>query len=341
MTTKSGLILATAAVVGLVALALPALLPIFSLQLVIRGLYLGGVAMTFILLAGYGNMMSLAQMSFAAMAGYVVGIGTVKLGLPHGLLAPLAVAAATLLAALFALVAIRGQKIYFLMMTLALGQLFYGVGMQWVSVTGGSYGFTGLTRPTIFGYSLVDAGPLYYLTLVVTILSYLAMRRIVHSNFGLALRGIRDNPRRMAALGFNVQLHRYVAIVISGAFAGVAGLMNTYFTGVISPSRAGLSQSVLVVMAALLGGVDRLEGGILGGLVMAFLLSVTNEFTERYWSIVGVLFILVVRFMPDGLLGILPSLSRARAGDAASGNPNAPTMFRILNGLLADRSKSS
>ena len=115
------------------------------------------------------------------------------------------------------------------------------------------------------------------------------MKRIIHSNFGLALRGIRDNPKRMAALGFNVQLHRYVAIVLSGAFAGVAGIMNTYYTGVISPSRAGLSQSVLVVMAALLGGVDRLEGGILGGLCMAFLLSVTNEFTERYWSVIGVL----------------------------------------------------
>ena len=322
---------------ALLAMALPALLPTFTLQLVIRGLYLGGVAMTFILLAGFGNMISLVQMSFAAVAGYMIAIGTVKLGLSHGVVAPLAVVAAMVLAALFGLVAIRGQKIYFLMMTLALGQLFYGVGMQWVSVTGGSYGYTGLTRPTIIGFSLVDSGPLYYVTLVVTALSYLAMKRIIHSNFGLALRGIRDNPKRMAALGFNVQLHRYVAIVLSGAFAGVAGIMNTYYTGVISPSRAGLSQSVLVVMAALLGGVDRLEGGILGGLCMAFLLSVTNEFTERYWSVIGVLFVLVVRFMPDGLLGLLPRFSLEGAG-AAGAYQREPSAHRIFSDLR-ERSK--
>lgn len=321
------------------ALALPALLPTFTLQLVIRGLYLGGIAMTFILLAGYGDMISLAQMSFAAMAGYVIAIGTVKFGLPQLVLAPLAVVAAAVLAALFGLVAIRGRKIYFLMMTLALGQLFYGVGMQWASVTGGSYGYTGMTRPTVLGFSLVEAGPLYYVTLLVTAFCYVAMKRIVHSNFGLALRGIRDNPKRMAALGFNVQLHRYVAIVISGAFAGVFGILNTYFTGVISPSRAGLAQSVLVVMAALLGGVNRLEGGLLGGLCMAFLLSVANEFTDRYWSVVGVLFILVVRFMPDGLLGRLPGFLTRRA-DRPARESGTPSAYRLLGELRDQRSKS-
>ena len=253
------------AALAIVAVSLPAWLPTFTVQLTIRGLYLGIVTMTFILLAGYADMISLAQMSFAAISGYVIAIGTVRLGLSHGVLVPLAILGAVMLSALFGIVAIRGRKIYFLMMTLALGQLFYGVGMQWVPLTGGSYGYTGLSRPTLFGYSLVEATPLYYVTLVATALSYLALRRVVHSNFGLVLQGIRDNPRRMAALGFNVQLHRYVVIIISGAFAGVSGILNTYFTGVISPSRAGLSQSVMVVMAALLGGVGKLEGGLLGG----------------------------------------------------------------------------
>jgi branched-chain amino acid transport system permease protein len=291
------------AILGLASVSLPALVPTFTIQLTIRGLYLGVVAMTFILLAGYADMISLAQMSFAAAAGYVIAIGTVKLGISHWVLFPSAIVGATALSAIFGLVAIRGQKIYFLMMTLALGQLFYGVGMQWVSLTGGAYGYTGLSRPAVLGYSLLEAIPLYYVTLAITALSYLALRRIVHSNFGLVLQGIRDNPKRMAALGFNVQLHRYFAIVISGAFAGVAGILNTYFTGVITPSRAGLSQSVIVVMAALVGGVRRLEGGLLGGILIAFLLSVTNELTPRYWTLVGLLFILIVIFLPDGLLG--------------------------------------
>jgi branched-chain amino acid transport system permease protein len=297
----------------LLSLSLPAFLPTFTIQLTIRGLYLGVVAMTFILLAGYADMISLAQMSFAAMAGYVIAIGAVKLGISQWVLFPSAIVGATALSAIFGLVAIRGQGIYFLMMTLALGQLFYGIGMQWVSLTGGAYGYTGLSRPTILGYSLLEATPLYYVTLVITILSYLALRRVVRSNFGLVLQGIRDNPKRMAALGFNVQLHRYFAIVISGAFAGVAGILNTYFTGVITPSRAGLSQSVIVVMAALVGGVRRLEGGLLGGILIAFLLSVTNELTPRYWTVIGALFILVVMFLPNGLLGgTLPQLRSIR-----------------------------
>jgi branched-chain amino acid transport system permease protein len=117
----------------------------------------------------------------------------------------------------------------------------------------------------------------------------------------------------MAALGFNVQLHRYLSIVISGLFAGIAGILTTYQAGVVSPSRAGLTQSVLVVMAALLGGVRKLEGGLLGGMLIVFLLSMTNEITNRYWLIIGTLFILVVMFLPNGLLGSDFSLGRIGA----------------------------
>lgn len=310
----------------ILSLSLPLWAPTFTLQLSTRGLYVGIIAMTFIILAGYADMISLAQMSFAAAAGYVIAIGTVKLGISHWVLFPIAILGATALSAAFGLVAIRGKRIYFLMMTLALGQLFYGVGMQWVSLMGGAYGYTGLTRPSFLGYSLLDATPLYYFTLLITILSYIALRRLVRSNFGLVLRGIRDNPRRMNALGFNVQLHRYVAIVISGAFAGVAGILNTYSTGVISPSRAGLAQSVLVVMAALLGGVGKLEGGLLGGILIVFLLSATNEFTTRYWTVIGLLFIFVVMFLPNGLLGgglQLGQLVRRKRVDLVADEPGA------------------
>jgi branched-chain amino acid transport system permease protein len=283
-------------------LSLPLWAPLFTVQLVTRGLYLGILAMTFILLQGYANLLSLAQMSFAAMAGYVIAVGTVKLGMSHAILAPLAIVGAVALAAVFGLIAIRGERIYFLMMTLALGQLFYGIGMENISIMGGQYGYTGLTRPVFFGISFGSTSPLYYLTLIATILSYLALKRLVSSPFGLVLQGIRDNPRRMAGLGFNVQLHRYLVIVISGAFAGIAGVLTTYFTGVISPSRAGLSQSVMVVMAALVGGGAVLEGGLLGGLIIVFLITIINRLTQRYWTIIGALFILVVLFLPNGLL---------------------------------------
>lgn len=286
-----------------IALALPLWSGTFTVQLTTRGLYLGILAMSFILLSGYADMISLAQMSFALMAGYVIGIGAQDYGISHTVLVPLAILGAMLLAMLFGLVAIRAHKIYFLMMTLALSQLFFGVGMQWVSVTHGYPGIPGIERPEIFGFSLVNAEPLYYTTLVVTLLCYLALRRLVRSPFGLVLQGIRDNPKRMASLGYNVQLHRYLAIVISGTFAGIAGILVTYFTGVAAPSRANLPSSVLVVIAALIGGTSKLEGGLLGGLIIAFLTSIASQYTTRHWTVTGTVFILIVLFMPNGLLG--------------------------------------
>ncbi len=282
---------------------LPQFAEVFTIQLATRGMYLGILAMSFILLAGYADMMSLAQMSFALMAGYVIGIGVTDYGMNQFLLIPLAVLGAAVLAAIFGLIAIRAEKIYFLMMTLALSQLFYGVAFQWVSVTGGYPGIPGIDRPVIFGYSLLEANPLYYTTLIVTIVCYIVLRRLINSPYGKTLQGIRDNPSRMAALGYNVQLHRYLAIVISGTFAGIAGILIVYFTGVAAPSRANLLSSVRVVMAALVGGAGVLEGGILGGILIAFLISISSSLTTRYWSIIGTLFILIVMFMPNGLLG--------------------------------------
>ncbi len=292
-----------ASVILIVALTLPLWAQRFTVQLTIRGLYLGILSMSFIFLAGYGDMTSLAQMSFAAMAGYVIGIGFMRFGLPHGQLAVLAVVGSILLSALFGLVAIRAQKTYFLIMTLALSLLFHGVGMQWATVTGGSDGITGIPRPELFGFSLIQPGPLYYLTLISTAICYFGLQHIVRSRFGLVLQGIRDNPRRMTALGFNIQRHRYCAIIISGAVAGVGGVLTVYFTGVILPDRAGLGQTILVVLASLVGGVYTLKGGILGGLVVAYLISITGQLTSRYWVVLGTLFVIVVVFMPNGLLG--------------------------------------
>ena len=291
------------AVLAIVGFSLPYWTGTFTVQLATRGLILGVLAMSFSLLAGYADMTSLAQMAFAAVAGYVIGIGVMHYGIPHATLILPAILAAVILAAIFGWIAIRATKIYFLMMTLALSQLFFGVVFQWVSLTEGYPGITGIPRPEIFGISLIEAPALYYVTLIVALLCYLGIRRLVHSPFGLVLQGIRDNPKRMAALGFNVQLHRYLAIVVSGTFAGIAGILMTYFTGVISPTRAALSSSILVVMAALVGGVTSLEGGLLGGLVIAFLMSIASQLTTRYWTVVGTLFILIVMFMPNGLLG--------------------------------------
>lgn len=290
-------------IIVLGALTLPWWARLFTMQLTIRGLYLSILAMSFVFLAGYGDMTSLAQMSFASMAGYVIAIGAMKYGVSHGLLIPLGLLGGTLLSAVFGLIAIRAHKIYFMIMTLALSLLFYGVGMQWASMTGGSDGYTGLVRPIFFGLSFGDPRVMYFLTLFCTGFSYYALKRIVNSPFGIALQGIRDNPKRMAALGYNVQLHRYIAIIISGFFASIAGIIILYFTSVILPERAHLPSSVQVIMAALVGGATTLQGGLLGGVLMAFIISITSQYTLRYWTVIGTLFVVIVMFLPNGLLG--------------------------------------
>jgi branched-chain amino acid transport system permease protein len=303
MKIKFSLSLVLKIFIVIAALTLPWWARLFTMQLTIRGLYLSILAMSFVFLAGYGDMTSLAQMSFASMAGYVIAIGAMKYGVSHDLLIPLGLLGGTLLSAVFGLIAIRAHKIYFMIMTLALSLLFYGVGMQWASMTGGSDGYTGLMRPEFFGFSFSDPRVMYFLTLFLTGFSYYAMKRIVNSPFGIALQGIRDNPKRMAALGFNVQLHRYIAIIISGFFASVAGIIILYFTGVILPERAHLPSSVQVIMAALVGGVTTLQGGLLGGVLMAFIISITSQYTLRYWTVIGTLFVIIVMFLPNGLLG--------------------------------------
>jgi len=292
------------AVILLLAVTAPYWLPLYYIQLLDMSLSIGLTAMSFILLAGYCGMISFAQMAFYAMAAYVIGIGTMDLGWPNWVLLPLSVAGASFLSAIFGAIAIRAKGVYFLMMTLALSQLFYGVGLEWESVTHGWNGVAGITRPEIFGVSLLSATPRYYTALVVTIICYLMLRRLVRSPFGLALQGIRDNPTKMAALGFNVHLYRYIAIIISGAFAGVGGVLGVYSTGVVSPHTNDLSAIVRVVLAALIGGVTRLEGGIVGAVVTVLLISFTSRYTSRYWMVVGAVFMLVMLFLPNGILGI-------------------------------------
>lgn len=281
----------------------PFWLPSYYLQLSTRSMILAIITMSFILLAGFGGMTSLAQMSFFAASGYIYGFTVMTHGWRIDLAIPVAIVGATLISSAFALLAIRAKGIYFLMITLALSQVSYGIAMQWAEVTRGSEGFSGITRPTIMGWSLIDYIPMFYLTLIVTIVCYLLLRRLVRSPFGWALQGIRDNPVRMAALGFDIQLHRFITLSIGGFFAGISGVLGVFYYGGVSPTTTGLSQTLLVVMSAIAGGVTMIEGGIVGAFITVFLMSVASQYTQRYLTIIGLVFVLLILFLPKGLLG--------------------------------------
>jgi branched-chain amino acid transport system permease protein len=267
-------------------------------------LFLALASASFILLAGYGGMLSLAQAAFFGMAGYIVARLSLFHDMPLWQVAPLALLGAIALSAAFAVIAVRTTKIYFLMMTLALSQMAFYAALQWAHITGGYDGITGIDRPAIFGYTFATTVQLYYFTLVPVFLCYLGLKRLVASPFGLALQGTRDSDKRMAALGFNVPLHRFLAIVVSGAVAGLAGILSTYFYGMIGPTTVSIGAAVMILFIALLGGIGRFEGAIVGAVVYVLLEDFASMYTMRYHTLIGLFFIIIVLFFPSGITGI-------------------------------------
>jgi branched-chain amino acid transport system permease protein len=211
----------------------------------------------------------------------------------------LGILAATVVACVFALLAIRTSGVYFLLLTLALGMIVWGVCLRWTSVTGGENGLRGYGRP---GF-LADHVHFYYAVLVVVAPVTFAIWRFVHSPFGLTLRGIRDSESRMRSLGYNVPLHLFLAFVISGFFAGIAGALYAVFNDFVSPSTVQLSQSVAGLLMAITGGIGTLLGAFVGATAIILLENVVSIFTARWQTVLGLTFVLIMIFAPEGVVG--------------------------------------
>lgn len=283
---------------------LPWLVPNFYVFLLTKILFLSLASASLILLAGYGGMLSLAQIAFYGVAGYIVGYFGLRTGLGFMPTVVLAVLGSAVTGALFALVAVRTSGLYFLMMTLALGQIAFFGAFQWAEVTGGYDGLVGIPAPELFGLKITSGKALYYFTLVPVAAGFFWLRRLVASPFGLALQGIRDSEVRMAALGFNVKIHKFLAIVFSSAVAGTAGVLSTHFYGMISPQMVSLWAAVTLLFISLVGGIGRLEGAFIGALVYVLIEDYASVVTTRHNTVIGVFFILIVLFFPKGIADI-------------------------------------
>ncbi|MBO9360305.1 MAG: branched-chain amino acid ABC transporter permease [Thermomicrobium sp.] len=264
----------------------------------------GVIALSLCLLAGYGGMVSLAQMTLAGLAGYGFGHLTVVQGQPWwvGLLG--GVIFATLVAFLFGLIAVRSSGIYFLMITVALGMVVYALANQNRSFFGGHTGILGIRAPELFGHALTERVPFYYLCLVVGLATYCFVRYLARTPFGLALQALRDNPRRLAALGFHVALHRVAAFTLAGFLAGLGGLLLVWYNGAISPTTIDLTRLINIMVIAVIGGLAYAEGAFLGALVFVLVTNFASSFTQRFNTVIGVVFLLTVLFSPEGLSGI-------------------------------------
>jgi branched-chain amino acid transport system permease protein len=252
-------------------------------------------------LVGYAGLVSLGHAGLFGIAAYATGY-MLQLGYGHSaaILVALVVGLASM--AVFAVLSLRSTGIGFIMITLALGEILWGLAYRWISLTGGDNGINVPTRPAAFGYSLSMPNAFYYTTLIIFVASVAVVAVFVRSPFGAALRGTRDQPRRMNALGYHVWMIRFYACLFSGLLTSVAGILFVYYTQFISPQTLALTSSAEVLLMVISGGPGTLLGPIVGAALVVVVKNVVSGYIERWNLLLGAIFVAIVILMPDGLV---------------------------------------
>lgn len=325
------------AIVVVVLVLLPMVGTSFFVNFVVtRTLILGLAASTIVFLSSYAGMVSLAQYLLVGVAGFTIGNCVaeagkgLKLGLNPWLAVLIAIVVSTVVALVLGALGSRTTGIYFLMLTLTYAVIGYYVFGQVTSISGFG-GITGVNPPDFF-----DTHPirLYYAVLVLSVSAYLAFRAVRRTPFGMTLEGIRDDPVRMSALGFNVPLHRTLAFGLAGMVAGMAGIVNIWWNGQIDPNSVAISATLDLLIIAVIGGISHLEGAWLG----AFVFVVANNYMrslpfvdrigitpERFNTVVGLVVLIIVVASPNGLMGLIAN-GAARLRTAGPGAGNGPDL---------------
>ena len=275
-------------------------------------LVLGMIALSLMLLAGYGGMVSLAQITVAGAAGYVVAIfgennsGVYGFGWPWWIYGPLAIMIASLMSALIGWIAVRTEGIYTIMITLAVATACFYFAQQNYALFNGFPGYNGLRAPEVFGVYWRDPVPFYYLCLANAVVAYIAVLYGARSTFGLTLQAIRDNPRRMRAIGFNVTAHKVFAWWLAGLIAGAAGILLVWFNGRISPGTIAVGPSINILVIAIIGGLRHPVGPFIGAVIVTLMQTFAIDIigAERFNTLIGLVFLLIVFISPDGILGL-------------------------------------
>jgi len=253
------------------------------------------------LLVGYGGLVSLGHAGLFGIAAYAGAI-FINGGAGHflGILGALAVTVAA--AAVFAVLALRGTGLGFVMITVALGQIVWGVAYRWISITNGDNGVSIATRPSPFGLSLATAAGFYWATLLVFVAALATIAIFVGSPFGASLRGTRDQPRRMNALGYHVWMIRFLAFLFSGLWSGVAGMLFLYYNQFVSPQVVALGALAEALLMVIAGGTATLLGPVAGAALVVIMKNVASAYIARWNLVLGAIFVVIVIFMPEGLV---------------------------------------
>ena len=289
--------------------SVPTWAPRFWVYIATQALIFAIFAMSLDFLLGYAGLPSFGHAAFYGVGAYACAL--VALRHVDGLIPLLLVGsvAAALFAAPIGALSLRTSGIYFLMLTLAFAQMLWGLAVNWTSLTRGTDGLIGIPRPTLAGLdaldiSLYERGPFFYLCLVVAVLCFLLLQMLARSPFGKTLEGIRDNERRMRALGYPSFRFRFAAFVIAGAIAGIAGSLAAMSNGYATPDLLYWTVSGLALVAVVVGGERSLVGPVLGAFAVLFAQLGLSTYVARWELILGGLFIAFVLFVPRGLVGL-------------------------------------
>lgn len=301
--------IAVVAAVLLFALSVPQLGSTFYVSLGLSILCYGLLAMSLDVIAGYTGLVSLGHASFLGVGAYGIAYG-LKRGMDPWVATAFALVVVAIVASLFGLVAVRVKELTFVILTLALGQIVWGLAYRWVSVSGGDNGLPVEGRPGLGPIDLTDNSAFYYFALAIFVGCAFLMWLLVRSPFGLSLKGIRDNEARMRTLGYNIALHKYLAFVISACFGGVAGILFAFYNLYVSPTMIDFAHNGTVVQMVIVGGLGTLWGPLVGATTIVLLQQFVSIYVQRWVTVLGVLFVLVVLFARTGLWGGMLNLIR-------------------------------
>ena len=305
-----------AVIVVLVAIAL--IIPhtnSFIILLATRALAFSILVMSLDLLLGFTGLASLGQAAYLGIGAYLTAILATRyqigMGYDFWLVVALGMIGGATLAAMFGLLALRATGVYFLMITLALGQCVWGLAYRWNSLTGGDNGINLQHRPK-FGIDLANDVAFFYVVFLLFAVSLLVMYTLVHSPFGRSLVGIRESELRMKILGYNTWLHKYIAFIIAGAFGGLSGVLWAETAGIVSPENVVLTTSVDALLMAVLGGAGTLVGGVIGAALVLFIREYLSTLVHWWQYVLGGVYVLVILYLPGGLMSVPERLRQWR-----------------------------
>ena len=302
-------------IIVFLALFLPFFVRSYTLSLVIEVLIFAIFAMSLDLLLGYTGLVSFGHAAFLGLGAYLTAYLTSNndpaLGLTTNLVItlPAVMLGTGLVALIIGLFALRTSGIYFLMITLAFAQMLYSLAIRWSSVTGGSDGLAGVLPPSIglgsLNYVFETRSSFYYLVLALFLGCWWGLHRIVNSPFGWVLRGIRENEPRMLALGYNTLRYKLVAFMVAGMQGGLAGMLLAHFFRHAAPENLYWTMSGQVMIMLIVGGSGTLIGPVMGAFLVRILPYLLSDYTDRWQTVIGLLFMAIVLFAPGGIIGWL------------------------------------